>query len=100
MNLTVAIFIVQHSGKVNLQLPTQFLYYLFMYTMHALPGNYMCSAELRADKFKLLCKTLIVAHHLPPRIETSHEELQAEDTSVGRGTRTSHISVQVTKVTV
>ena len=52
------------------------------------------------DKFKMLSKKLIVAYHLPARTETSHEELQAEDTSVCPGARTSHISVQVTKVTI
>jgi len=50
--------------------------------MHGVPGNYMCSAESMGDKFKFLCKKLIVAHHLPPRTETSHEELHTEDTSV------------------
>jgi hypothetical protein len=49
-----------------------------MYTTHAVPGNLVCSAESTDDKFRFLCKKLIVAHHSPPRTETSHEEFQAE----------------------
>jgi hypothetical protein len=50
--------------------------------MHAVSGNYMCSAELMDDKFKFLHKKKMLAHRLPLRTEASHEELQAEDTKV------------------